>query len=74
MLSTYPVTFFYLFLCAAAVGCVPSPFDCYMANRGLKTLHLRMREHEKNAIAVTKYLEKSPFVEQVFYPGRYICT
>ena len=45
-----------------------------MANRGLKTLHLRMREHEKNAIAVTRYLEKSPFVEQVYYPGRYIAT
>lgn len=56
---------------SAAVGSVPSPFDCYLANRGLKTLHLRMREHEKNAIAVAKHLEKSPFVKQVFYPGRY---
>ena len=56
-------------LCAVAVGCVPSPFDCYLANRGLKTLHLRMREHEKNATAIAKYLEKSPFVVQVFYPG-----
>ena len=58
-------------LYSAAVGSVPSPFDCYLANRGLKTLHLRMREHEKNAIAVAKHLEKSPFVKQVFYPGRY---
>ena len=56
-------------LCSTAVGSVPSPFDCYLANRGLKTLHLRMREHEKNAIAVAKHLEKSPFVKQVFYPG-----
>lgn len=60
---------FDLVLCAAAVGCVPSPFDCYLANRGLKTLHLRMREHERNAIAVSEYLEKSSYVVEVFYPG-----
>lgn len=53
-----------------AVGSVPSPFDCYLVNRGLKTLHLRMRQHEKNAMVVAKYLESSPCVEEVFYPGR----
>lgn len=57
---------------AVAVGCVPSPFDCYLANRGLKTLHLRMREHQRNATAIAKHLEKSPYVVQVFYPGKWL--
>jgi len=52
-----------------ALGAVPSPFDCFMANRGLKTLHLRMRRHEKNALAVAKFLSNSTNVEEVFYPG-----
>ena len=48
---------------------MPSPFDCYLANRGLKTLHLRMRQHEINATAVAKFLEGNPRVEKVVYPG-----
>lgn len=58
-----------LFLIHAAIGPVPSPFDCYLANRGLKTLHLRMRQHEVNAMAVARFLEKNPRVEKVVYPG-----
>ena len=56
------------------VGAVPSPFDCYLVNRGLKTLHIRMREHEKNAMAVAKHLESSPHVVKVYYPGMCSCT
>ncbi|EDO42530.1 predicted protein [Nematostella vectensis] len=52
-----------------ASGPVPSPFDCYLANRGLKTLHVRMREHERNAKAVASFLEKDPRVTAVKYPG-----
>jgi len=52
-----------------SIGAIPSPFDCYMALRGLKTLHLRMREHSVNALAVAQYLEKHPLVEKVIYPG-----
>ncbi|CAH3146648.1 unnamed protein product, partial [Porites evermanni] len=52
-----------------AIGPVPSPFDCYLANRGLKTLHLRMRQHQVNATAVARFLEKNPRVERVIYPG-----
>jgi cystathionine beta-lyase/cystathionine gamma-synthase len=37
--------------------------------RGIKTLHLRMREHEKNATQVAKFLEAHPMVEKVMYPG-----
>ncbi len=53
----------------AAGGAVPSPFDCYLANRGMKTLHVRMREHQKSAMAVAQYLESSPYIEKVLYPG-----
>lgn len=52
-----------------ASGMVPSPFDSFLANRGLKTLHIRMREHQKNAMAVAKFLEASPQVTRVIYPG-----
>ncbi|KAL2917922.1 cystathionine gamma-lyase cys3 [Polyrhizophydium stewartii] len=52
-----------------SIGGVPSPFDCFLANRGLKTLHLRMKRHEENAIAVAHFLESSPHVEEVIYPG-----
>ena len=53
-----------------AVGMVPSPFDCYLANRGLKTLHLRMREHQRNATAVAHLLSTSPHVTETIYPGQ----
>jgi len=52
-----------------SIGAIPAPFDCYMALRGVKTLHLRMREHSVNAQAVAEYLESHPAVEKVIYPG-----
>ncbi|KAJ3158256.1 hypothetical protein HDU86_002965 [Geranomyces michiganensis] len=52
-----------------SIGGVPSAFDCFLANRGLKTLHLRMKRHEENALAVARYLESSPKVGEVIYPG-----
>lgn len=52
-----------------ALGGVPSPFDCYLCNRGLKTLHIRMERHFKNAMAAAKFLEADPRVERVIYPG-----
>ncbi|PLN75364.1 cystathionine gamma-lyase [Aspergillus taichungensis] len=52
-----------------AIGAVPSPFDCWLAHRGLKTLHLRAREATTNATAVAKALEASPHVISVNYPG-----
>jgi len=50
-------------------GAVPSPFDCYMITRGIKTLPYRMRGHVENATALANYLENHPSVEAVFYPG-----
>ncbi|XP_066181407.1 cystathionine gamma-lyase-like [Sylvia atricapilla] len=52
-----------------ALGAVPSPFDCYMCNRGLKTLHIRMKLHFQNGLAVAKFLESHRRVEKVIYPG-----
>ncbi|CAK8676136.1 unnamed protein product [Clavelina lepadiformis] len=52
-----------------ATGPVPSPFDCYLVNRGLKTLAVRMERHQKNAIAVATYLEQNSNVIKVKYPG-----
>merc|ERR1712029_462060 len=48
-----------------AAGSVPSPFDCYLVNRSLKTLKLRMETHQKNGLAVAQFLEKHPYVESV---------
>jgi cystathionine gamma-lyase len=52
-----------------AIGAVPSAFDCWLAHRGLKTLHLRVREASKNALAVAQALAASPHVVSVNYPG-----
>jgi cystathionine gamma-lyase len=54
---------------STALGAVPSPFDCFLANRGLKTLSLRMERHEKNALQVAAYLESHDKVDRVLYPG-----
>ncbi|EDW67410.1 cystathionine gamma-lyase [Drosophila virilis] len=52
-----------------SLGIVPSPFDCYQVNRSLKTLSLRMEQHQANALQVAKFLESHDFVEQVLHPG-----
>ena len=52
-----------------SIGGVPSAFDCFLANRGLKTLHLRMKAHESNATTIARYLESHPKVAEVIYPG-----
>jgi cystathionine gamma-synthase len=52
-----------------AVGGVPSPFDCYLVLRGLKTLGVRMDRHCENAAAVVALLGAHPAVERVLYPG-----
>lgn len=52
-----------------ALGVNPSPFDCWLAHRGLKTLGLRMERHEKNGLLVSNFLKSHPLVEKVYYPG-----
>ena len=52
-----------------SIGGVQGPFDSFLALRGLKTLHLRMRAHCENAMALAQWLETHPAVERVIYPG-----
>jgi len=52
-----------------AAGAVPSPFDCYLAHRGLKTLALRLEAASRSALAIAQALEASPRVARVSYPG-----
>ncbi len=52
-----------------AAGCVPGPFDSWLTLRGIKTLAVRMRQHEENAQGVARFLQEHPRVEKVYYPG-----
>jgi len=52
-----------------AIGGVQGPFDSFLALRGLKTLHLRMKAHCDNAQALAEWLESHPAIEKVIYPG-----
>ena len=52
-----------------ALGAVPSPFDCWLVLRGVKTLAVRMERHCDNAEALAKFLAGHPKVERVLYPG-----
>jgi cystathionine gamma-lyase len=55
--------------CQNAVGGIPGPFDCFLVLRGLKTLSLRMREHQANALEVARFLSSHKKVKKVLYPG-----
>merc|ERR1712014_284832 len=52
-----------------AAGAIPSPFDSYLCNRGIKTLAVRMAQHHKNALACAEFLVNSDKVEKINYPG-----
>lgn len=52
-----------------SMGGVQGPFDSFMCLRSLKTLPLRMRAHQENALAIARFLEAHPKVEKVIYPG-----
>ena len=52
-----------------AVGGIQGPFDSFLALRGLKTLHLRMRAHCENAMELAQWLQSHPAIEKVAYPG-----
>ena len=52
-----------------AAGAVPSPFESFLLHRSIKTLAVRMQQHERNAFAVAEFLSGHSLVERVFYPG-----
>lgn len=52
-----------------AVGAVPSPFDCWLLMRSVKTLAVRMRQQCENALAIANFLAQHGGIEKVYYPG-----
>ena len=54
---------------ANTLGITGSPFDSYLTLRGLRTLNIRMKEHEKNAVAIVELLSNHPLVGNIYYPG-----
>ena len=54
-----------------AMGTIPGPFDSWLVLRGIKTLALRMKAHEQNALKIASFLETHPAIEKVIYPGNY---
>jgi cystathionine gamma-lyase len=52
-----------------AAGAIPGPWDCWLALRGTKTLHLRMRAHNENGQRIAEWLEDHAAIERVYYPG-----
>ena len=52
-----------------AIGSVPSPFDCYLLVRSIKTLAVRMERHNNNALEIANFLSKHNKINKVFYPG-----
>lgn len=58
-----------LYFIQNATGAVPGPQDCFLALRGIKTLHLRVDRSCKNAKRIARFLDRHPKVKNVFYPG-----
>ncbi len=54
---------------ANCLGVTGAPFDSFMTLRGLRTLHARLEQHARNAIALAEWLRAQPGVERVYYPG-----
>lgn len=52
-----------------AGGAILGPFDSWLVIRGIETLHLRVKQHSANALAVARFLEAHPLVDTVYYPG-----
>ncbi|THD21138.1 Cystathionine gamma-lyase [Fasciola hepatica] len=57
-----------------AGGAVPSPFDCYLCLRGIRTLAVRMQAHMRSALTVAMMLERHPCVEEVIHPGQILSS
>ena len=51
------------------IGITGAPFDSYLTLRGIRTLNVRIKQHEQNAFLIAEYLERSPYVKSVYYPG-----
>ena len=58
-----------LYFIQKSCGAVPGPMDCFLVLRGIKTLHVRMKQHCENGAAIAAYLRKHPKVERVYWCG-----
>lgn len=58
-----------VFMAAKSLGANPSPFDCYLMLRGLKTLEQRVIQSTSNAYHLAHFMEKNEAVESIYYPG-----
>ena len=58
-----------LYFIQKSCGAVPGPMDCFLVLRGIKTLHVRMKQHCENGIVIAKYLRSHPKVANVYWPG-----
>ena len=58
-----------LYFIQKSAGAILGPMDCWLVLRGTKTLAVRMEQHNKNGMAVAKFLEEHPKVERVYFPG-----
>lgn len=59
-----------LFLITKSCGAIPGPMDCFLALRGIKTLHIRMEKHCANAKKINDFLSKIEEVDEIYWPGR----
>jgi len=69
LVTTDPAAYERLKFLQNAIGAVPGPMDCWLVQRGIKTLALRMERHSENALRVARFLQQHPAVERVLYPG-----
>src|SRR5690606_691172 len=54
---------------ANCLGVTGAPFDSFLTLRGLRTLHVRLEQHGRNAMAIAQWLQEQPGVKRVYYPG-----
>ena len=58
-----------LYFIQKSCGAVPGPFDCFLVLRGIKTLHVRMRQHCENGAIIANYLRSHPKLQKVYWCG-----
>lgn len=58
-----------LYFLQNSCGAVPGPQDCFLVLRGIKTLHLRMRQHSENGRKIAEFLKEHPKVDKIYWPG-----
>jgi cystathionine beta-lyase/cystathionine gamma-synthase len=58
-----------LYFLQKSCGAVPGPMDCFLVLRGIKTLHVRMKQHCENGTTVAHWLRKHPAIAKVYWPG-----